>query len=71
LGKTISNLLFVYGAGTATCTKSVQRKRILPPLQQAVTASGGKGENPSRQLSVLQTREGGTAEEEVAENTQH
>jgi hypothetical protein len=70
-GQTVSNLPVVCGAGAATCTKSVRKKRTLPPLQLAVTASWRRKKTPSRQLSGLQTREGGTAEEEIAENTQN
>jgi hypothetical protein len=37
-GQTVGNLPAVCGAGAATCTKCVRRRRILVPLQHVATA---------------------------------
>jgi hypothetical protein len=47
-----------------------QKKELLLPLQHAATVGWRKEKAPSRKLSGLQTREGGNAEEKVAEDTE-
>jgi hypothetical protein len=41
----------VCGAGAATCIKSVQNRRTLPPLQYAVTASWWRARNPIQPIT--------------------
>jgi hypothetical protein len=69
-GKTASNLRAACGAGAITCTRSAPRKGTHLPPEHAQLPIGGRGKPPSRQLSGLQTREGGDSEKEVAEDIQ-
>jgi hypothetical protein len=68
-GQTANNLPAGCGAEGVACTRSAPRKGIHLPPQRAATVGWRKEKPPSRKLSGLQTREGGDAEEEVAEDT--
>jgi hypothetical protein len=57
-GQSASKLPAAFGEGAVTCTGSVPRKGIHLPPQHAATAGWRKEQNPSRQLSGLQTHEG-------------
>jgi hypothetical protein len=69
-GQTLSNLRAACGAGAFTCTRGAPRKGIHLPPQRAATVGWRKERTPSRQLSGLQTHDGGDAEKEAAENMQ-
>jgi hypothetical protein len=69
-GQTASNLPAACGARAATCTRSAPRKGMHLPPQHAATVGWQKEKPPFHKLSGLQTREGGDAENEVAENAQ-
>jgi hypothetical protein len=45
-GQTANSHLVICGAGATTCTKSVQRRRTLPPLQHAAAASCWREKTP-------------------------
>jgi hypothetical protein len=67
-GLTASRLHAVYGAGAVTYIKSAPRRTTQPPPPPAVTAKvSGRRKASSRQLSRVQPRQEGAAEEATAE----
>jgi hypothetical protein len=69
-GQIASNLPAVCGAVAATFTRSAPRKRLRFPPQHVSSAGWRKEKTPYSKISRLQTRKGGDAEKEVAENTE-
>jgi hypothetical protein len=69
-GPTASNLPTACGGEAVNCTRSAPRKGTHLPPQHAATVGWLKEKTTSPKLSGLKTREGGYAEEEVAEDNQ-